>query len=259
MEDLPIKDFWEEQGKRYKDNIRAVNFDPLLEELELFFLERVIKDGEIVCDVGCGNGRTLLQLAQSYKGSTFYGIDFAESMIEVANKSKDTLGVENVHFYRIDATSEKLRSIFELKFDTVITKRLLINLRGKDKFKVIENIYDILKDRGTYVMIECFTEPLDRVNRVRKELGLDEIKIKFFNEYLSCEFLEKISDKFIIENKIDFGSLYYFISRIFNAYLSEGEPDYYSPINKLALRLTKMGVIPIEGFSPEILFVLKKV
>ena len=259
MRDLPIKDFWEEQGRKYKDNIRAVNFDPLLEELEFFFLEKIIKGGEIVCDVGCGNGRTLLQLAQAYKDSTFYGVDFAESMIEVANKRKNALGIKNVYFHRIDATSEKLKSMFEFKFDTVITKRLLINLKGKDKFKVIENIYAILKDGGTYLMVECFTEPLNRVNKVRKELGLDEIKIKFFNEYLSYEFLESIGDRFVIENKIDFGSLYYFISRIFNAYLSEGEPDYYSPINKLALRLTKMGVIPIDGFSPEIIFVLKKV
>ena len=107
-------------------------------------------------------------------------------------------------------------------------------------------------------MIECFTEPLSKINDIRSKLNLNEITIKFFNEYLSLDFFNKIKDYFSVDQKIDFGSLYYFISRIFNAALSEGTPDYFAPMNTLAAQLIKMGINPIEQYSPEMIFVLKK-
>lgn len=252
------KDFWRNQAKEYKFDVKAVNFDPLEEELELYFLENLIGDEELIFDMGCGNGRTLLELAKKKKKSNFLGVDFVEEMIAIAQEQKKSLDVSNVDFYVADASSEKIKKMFPSKFDKVITKRLLINLKGENKFKAIENIHSVLKEKGTYIMIECFIEPLNRINQIRKGLNLEEIKVKSFNEYLRFEFLKEISDLFIIKNKTDFESQYYFISRIYNAYLSEGKPDYYAPINKLAVELTKMGVSGEGGYSPEIIFVLEK-
>ena len=107
-------------------------------------------------------------------------------------------------------------------------------------------------------MMECFIEPLQKVNSIRNLLNLSEIKVRPFNEYLSLEFLKKIENLFFINEKIDFESLYYFISRIYNAFLSEGKPDYYAPINKLSTMLIKNGIKLIEGYSPEVIFLLKK-
>jgi ubiquinone/menaquinone biosynthesis C-methylase UbiE len=253
-----MKAFWEKQAVQLKEDVRAVNFDPILDDLENFYLEKLIGDNEVVCDLGCGNGRATINLAQKKQNCLFYGLDFAANMIMVANEQKNKLNVANVHFMQYDATTDDLLSLIDVKFDKIISKRLLINLKGEDKVKAIRNIHSTLKDNGKFIMIECFTEPLSKINDIRNKLNLNEITIKFFNEYLSLNFFDKIKDLFSIDQKIDFGSLYYFISRIFNAVLSEGTPDYFAPMNTLAAELIKMGVNPIEQYSPEIIFVLKK-
>lgn len=259
MRQLPVKNFWREQAKKFKFDVKAVNFDPLEEELELHFLKNLIKDGETVFDLGCGNGRTLLELAAHRKNSRFYGADSVKEMIDVAKKAKNSAGITNARFYKLDATSPDVSRYFDFKFDKVLSKRLLINLKGDSKYRAIDNIHKVLKSGGRYVMVECFIEPLNRINKIRRHFGLEEIKVKFFNEYLSAEFLKSISGKFSIEKKLDFESLYYFSSRIFNAKLSKGNPDYHAPINRMAVDMIKKGINPIKGYSPEIALVLKKI
>ena len=253
-----MKKFWRGQAKKFGSQVKTVNFDPLYEELEIYYLEQLVKDRELVCDLGCGNGRTLLHLAHRRKRSKFYGTDFIKEMIDIAQKQKQRQGLRNINFATADATTRRVRTLLNLKFDKVITKRLLINLKGKDKFKAVENIHHLLKKKGIYIMIECFIEPLDRINRIRKETGLEEIKAKRFNEYLDAGFLKRISSSFDVKEVIDFGGLYYFTSRIYNAYLAKGKPDYHAPINKLALKLTKMGLNVLCGYSPEVILVLQK-
>jgi ubiquinone/menaquinone biosynthesis C-methylase UbiE len=250
--------FWESQAQKFKDDVKAVNFDPLEEELEIFFLNQLIAEQETICDIGCGNGRTLIDLALKKPKCIFYGLDFSESMIAVANEKKASLNISNINFFHLDAILDNLAHYIDIKFDKIITKRLLINLKGNDKLRAINNINEMLKDNGIYMMIECFLEPLERINIIRNKLDLSEIKVKYFNEYLSYEFLDEIKSMFIVKEKIDFESLYYFISRVFNAYISNGEPDYYAPINKLALKLTKMGIHNMTGYSPEIIILLQK-
>ncbi len=37
-----MKEFWNEQARKFGENVDAVNFDPLAEEFELHFLERAV-------------------------------------------------------------------------------------------------------------------------------------------------------------------------------------------------------------------------
>ena len=106
-------------------------------------------------------------------------------MIDVANEQKEEAGLSNIHFNVVDACSERFVDAFSSRFDKVITKRLLINLKGDRKLKVVDNIYTILKDRGVYVMVECFIEPLKKINMIRSSLKLNEINIRGFNELYS--------------------------------------------------------------------------
>jgi len=251
-------DFWQNQAKKFSYNVKAVNFDPIAEELELFFLDKIIVNCKSVCDLGCGNGRTIMELAKRKSNIDFYGIDSSKKMIETANRKKKELNLENVKFDSFDAASKKLLDLFDFKFDKVYTKRLLINLKGKDKIKAMENIHSLLKKNSEYIMIECFIEPLEKINKIRKKLNLEKINIHTFNEYLKNDFLVELNKKFEIKEKKDFNSLYYFISRIYNAYLSEGKPDYYAPINTLTAELIKNGINPIEGYSPETMYILSR-
>jgi ubiquinone/menaquinone biosynthesis C-methylase UbiE len=253
------KEFWERQADLHKNSVQAVNYDALEEELEFFFLKDMIIDGQRVCDLGCGNGRTIFELAKQKPNSVFYGADYSENMIKVANQEKDSKGIKNVNFLNLSASSDNL--ITEMKsegFDVVLTKRLLINLKGEEKKKAIKNIYGLLNEKGRYLMVECFIEPLDKVNQIRALLNLERITVKPFNEYLTEQFRRYIEDLFIIEKEIDFESLYYFISRIFNAKLATGAPDYFAPINQLAIQLIKSGIAPIKGYSPEIILAMRK-
>jgi len=253
-------EFWNKQAEQYGFDSHAVNFDPIEEELESFFLDKEIFDNGCICDLGCGNGGTIFKLAEKRKtcNVNFFGFDFSPKMIEIANEQKKKLGFDNVFFFVGDATSPDLGKQYPEKFDEILTKRLLINVRGDDKRKVIENVHSMLRRNGRYVMTECFLEPLEKINEIRSSLGLYEIKVHSFNEYLTEDFLYDMSDLFINLWERDFGSLYYFISRIFNAALSKGKPDYMAPINQIAAQMSKEEYPIITGFAPETMIIFRK-
>jgi len=256
---VDVKAFWDEQARKYGKDVRAVNFDPVNDELAPRILERLIPDGIAVCDLGCGNGRTILDLAVNRPNGRFVGYDFSENMIASAEESRSESGIVNATFRLFDATATSLPPETTGEFDLLLTKRLLINVRGEAKRRVVDNIHALLKPGGTYVLVECFTAPLERVNDIRELLGLDRIRVKPFNEYIDDALFEEIiSGLFEVIECIDCNSLYYFISRVFNAGLSDGEPKYDAPINLLAARLVKAGVNPIRGYSPELTYVLRK-
>lgn len=252
------EDFWKKQATDFKNATNAVNFDILEEELEKKELIKIMSDNKKILDLGCGNGRTTIFLAKKFPKSKFIGIDFIQEMIEVANVDKQKEKLENVDFILDSATNLSLGGKFKEQFDIILTKRLLINLHGNLKNNAIQNIYKMLKKDGKYIMIECFKEPLKKINNIRSKISLEVIKEHKFNEYLNEEFLNSIKKYFFIEEKIDFESHYYFISRIYNAYLSKEKIDYLAPINKLSVELSNKGVNPIKGYAPESLRILKK-
>ncbi len=45
------------------------------------------KDGEHVCEIGCGTARNLIKMAQLYPQASFYGIDVSDEMLKTAQKS----------------------------------------------------------------------------------------------------------------------------------------------------------------------------
>ena len=252
------KEFWEQQGREHGMKRSAVNFDPIGEELPFNMLEEEVADNLSVCDLGCGNGRTLLRLAQSRPNGRFVGFDFSESMIKAAEQHCLEKGLKNVSFHVFDISNDTMAKNFLAAHDIVLTKRLLVNVRGEAKRKAVELVHSLLKDGGTYIMMECFIEPLNRVNEIREKLNLETIEVNVFNEYLDQDFLESLSPLFSMTRKIDYESLYYFISRIFNAALSDGKPSYDAPINKIAGSLAAMGINPIEGYAPEVGHIFKK-
>jgi tRNA G46 methylase TrmB len=86
--------YWDERAKKHGSGVLAVNNDILEEELELFYLERLFDDGDTICDLGCGNGRTTIALAKKFPNSKFIGMDSSEEMIEVA-KSSTLVNIES--------------------------------------------------------------------------------------------------------------------------------------------------------------------
>lgn len=252
------KAFWEDQARNFGEDITAVNFDRLSDDVEIPVFDELVADGLDVADIGCGNGRNIIELAAKRPSGRFAGYDFAENMVKVAEVRRQRMNLGNLRFATHDATADDVPPGTRGSFDIVIGKRLLINIKGPAKLQALRNIHTMLREGGTYIMCECFVEPLDRVNKIREALDLERITVKPFNEYLTQGFLPDLERLFTIERVVDFASLYYFASRVFNAYLSGGKPEYNAPINQLAARLVRMGVRPMQGFSPEYIHVLRK-
>ena len=57
-----------------------------------------LREGIEVMDVGCGRGRALILLAQTFPKSSFTGYDFSEEAIASAGAEAAQLGLANVRF-----------------------------------------------------------------------------------------------------------------------------------------------------------------
>jgi SAM-dependent methyltransferase len=257
-EGIDNRDFWESQARQHGEDVEAVNFDVLSDDFPVLVFDELIADGTSVADVGCGNGRNLIDLARSRPNGHFVGYDFAETFIEVAEQRRMRLGLNNVRFELFDATDNAPPARARAAFDIVIGKRLLINVHGPAKLRALRNVHAMLREDGVYIMSECFMEPLNRINEMRMAVGVDPITVRPFNEYLTLGFMPEVEALFSVEKVIDVDSLYYFISRVFNARLSDGDPDYNAPMNRLAAQLVLLGFRPMAGYTPEYIHILRR-
>lgn len=216
--------------------------DRIAKQLEIEAIAKYVKDGMTVLDVGCGDGETLLALAHRCVISGF-GIDSSKAMLSSAWQNKGPMGKSLVTFVEGDICRTALQD-FLGTFDLIYSERCLINLPDwETQKKAIGNIAKALKPGGLYVMLENSWEGLQFINDLREKVGLSRIEPPGHNRYLRD--LEVIN--FAFGNGCDlepygiddYSSTYYFLSRVVNAALTPHgqEPDYDSPINKLALSL----------------------
>jgi ubiquinone/menaquinone biosynthesis C-methylase UbiE len=103
-----------------------------------------LKEGEIVLDLGSGGGIDVL-LATRYVGNKgkIYGLDMTDEMLELANKNKVKMGVENVEFLKGYIEDIPLP---DNTVDAVISN-CVINL-SDDKEKALSEAYRVIKEGG---------------------------------------------------------------------------------------------------------------
>jgi len=256
MTQAKIKKFWDEQAEKYKQEVRATTpADIIGRVLEIDNIVKYIKNKTKILDLGCGNGYATIEFAKR-KNIQITGIDYSKEMIRQANKALSRLGKSLRKKIKFRA-EDMLEINYKGEFDMVITCRALINLLSfNEQKRAIKNIFHALKGRGLYIMCENTLDGLNKLNSLRRLLGLKEIPVrwhnKYFNEELLFDFLKKHFDILSIDN---FESLYCIASKVFNAKLTpEGkEPDYLAEINKIAAKLSSVG-----DYSPTKIFLLRK-
>ncbi len=104
--------------------------------------------GALVADVGCGQGRALIKLAQSYPASRYVGYDVFELLIAQATKAAERAGVaDRVRFRCLDA-SQGLPEAYDVitTFDVVHDAA---SPRG-----LLRAIRQALRPEGRYVCVE---------------------------------------------------------------------------------------------------------
>lgn len=136
-------DYWEKIIKNPSPSYKKL-FDQ-----EKNYLKKNISNGDIVLDVGCGDGRNILSIADVAK--KVVGIDIDEKAISDAQENlKEYKNIEVV-----------LGSAFELpfegrKFDKVILSMTFVNFE-EQKVKALSELKRVIKDEGK-ILISVYSE-----------------------------------------------------------------------------------------------------
>lgn len=240
---------WDEFAQKYGVDRRASTPDAYLVDLELRTLAKYIGDGEKVLDIGAGNGYTALMLALK-KAVNIIGIDVSAQMVACANqmqKNYDGKLKGTVRFELGDILSSGfLKHFGENCFDTVLTKRTLINvLSWKEQRESIIKIWHLLKPDGRCIMMEATVQGHENINRLRERFGISRTPIRWHNNYLDEEkLLAFLNEKFETVLFKDFSSTYYVGSRVIQPLLLKPfkkEPRYDFFLNRLFSYLPNWG------------------
>ncbi|RME22354.1 MAG: methyltransferase domain-containing protein [Candidatus Zixiibacteriota bacterium] len=231
-------------NQRNVTDVYATSRDHNLRELEIDFIRRHLAPGAVL-DVGCGNGYTVLSLATTLEAD-FLGLDFSEQMIRGAQTLTEQRRDQLRAIPRFGVADIRSLPCQDNSFDFVISERCLQNLPDReDQYRTLDEIRRVLRPGGRYVMVEGTEDGLQRLNRLRRQLGLDEIPssapdnisaLKFFEKELEVE----LDKRFVIVQRQYFGT-YYLISRIVHPLLVHpAKPRFDAPINAVARRVAEV-------------------
>ena len=117
-------------------------YEHLTWKKETITLPNILK-GKKVLELGVANGKTLVSILRQ-KPSEVYGIDFSGKAVE---KSKGVFG-DKVNLIVGDAKDLPFE---DNSFDVVIAYYIINNSIKKDRFKIIKEIYRVLKKKGICV------------------------------------------------------------------------------------------------------------
>jgi SAM-dependent methyltransferase len=239
-----VKGFWNEQAQQHSVDLAATTPDPIAKDLEIKVLLRHLDPQRDTLEVGCGNGTNILRLAGHLRGRIL-GIDYAERMVEAARLALATCPGNEAGRIRFDG-GDILQSLARFgRFPQIFTVRCLINLPTLEhQLAALANLASALVPGGRLILIESVRQGQERMNALREAVGLAPIPYHWHNCYLDQEaFLARIPPRLKLVEIDPFASLYFVVSRVFNAKLTPPgqSPDYLAEINKIAAELPSIG------------------
>ena len=114
-------------------------------------IKQMLEKGINFLDIGCGNGRLIIQLAKIFTKCRFTGVDPSLHGITVATKNIEQLGLKKrVFVENLGGEELQYKEEFEIACMTVVFHEINPNIR----FKVLENIYNALKKGGRLVIFD---------------------------------------------------------------------------------------------------------
>lgn len=235
-----ILEFWNKQAALSE---KAGSKDLVAKQIEIAAISRHIRDGMTVCEFGCGNGITAIDLASRFDVK-IQAFDFAAAMIDAARDGARNAGVESAVTFEVADVQDE--PVLNARFDAIYTERMLINLKDwSAQERAIRYLASHLKPGGRLLLCENSSHGLGKLNELRHRVGLDPITPPWHNRYLDDTEVESMRVAGLKLVAVEpYSATYYFLSRVINAALAakDGvEPAYDAPINSLALQLPPFG------------------
>jgi 2-polyprenyl-3-methyl-5-hydroxy-6-metoxy-1,4-benzoquinol methylase len=133
--------FWNRMAGQFE---RRANNSKISENKTLIKTKKFLKASDIVLDYGCATGIFSIEIAGCVK--KVHGLDFSSRMIEMANRKKDELKIENIDY--------AIGTIFDCRFekesfDLLLASHILHLV--EDAPKVIQRMNELLKPGGMVI------------------------------------------------------------------------------------------------------------
>lgn len=111
-------------------------------------VERKLRQGATVADIGCGRGRALIRLAQTFPASRYVGYDVFAPSVERATAHAREAGVTDLVRYEVRDAASDLPD----RFDVITTFDVIHD--AVDPVAVLRSIFRALKPDGIYVCLD---------------------------------------------------------------------------------------------------------
>jgi ubiquinone/menaquinone biosynthesis C-methylase UbiE len=239
-----IKKHWDALSV-HEDSHKSSWDDFYMLQKEMFEISQLIKGNESICDIGCNNGYCDFKLLSLFSEITIVGIDFSDKLIFQAQESLKKSTYKNRAEFKTGNILDQ-STLPEKKFDIILIKRVLINIaEEKDQILALKNAKELLKEDGKIILSEAVEENWVRLNRLRKEFGLDGLNQPWHNKYLNDIVIKYIYSHFNVESDNDYSSSYYIFSRVFHPWIQKinmvNSLEYMSEINRLGSMIPNFG------------------
>ncbi len=155
-----------------------------------------LENAEVI-EAGCGTGSTITKMAKMFPNSNFTGVDLTPASLEIANKNKEKLSVDNLELIENNILTMDLGK----KFDVILNIGVLHHL--SDMKLGIRQLAKHLKDDGILILWlygtygrfrlnlnqRLFRILLGNVTDMREKVSLAKTALSDFPvEYTECHF-----------------------------------------------------------------------
>lgn len=241
------KEHWENpQVESLKDaNLRAIENNSIISMLKKYAARGTYA---ALADFGCGDGFDT-QIFSGYAAKTI-GFDYSHEMLSRARQRRS----ENLSFAHLDLISDDVQGAY----DVAVTKRFVINLgQWSIQSRCIEKIADSISSGGLFIMLECYKQGLENLNRHRNMIGLPSLAEPYHNTYLDFdEVLLFISKRFEVVESLDF-STYFYLTRCLSPRIA-GEKAYDMD-EQMRTVAERDDVLQGSRIGPQFLLCLRKI